>query len=64
MTMRAFLWVAVALTVGSAVAAQDASLTEGQADVSIMLNGQQIVISRSQDTDAMLTGEFAKTSRV
>ena len=62
MTMRAFLWVAVALTVGSAVAAQDVSLTEGQADISIMLNGQQIVISRSQDTDAMLTGEFAKTS--
>ena len=63
MTMRAFLWVAVALTVGSAVAAQDVSLTEGQADISIMLNGQQIVISRSQDTDAILTGEFAKTSR-
>ena len=61
--MRAFIWVAVALTVGPAVAAEDVSITEGQADVSIMLNGQQIVVSRSQDTDAMLTGEFAKTSR-
>lgn len=63
MTMRAFLWVAVALTVGSAVAAQDVALTASQADVSIELNGQQITISRTQDTDAVLTGEFAKTSR-
>lgn len=63
MTMRAFLWVAVALTVGSAVAAQDVALTASQADVSIELNGQQITISRTQDTDAVLSGEFAKTSR-
>ncbi|MFT4742364.1 MAG: rhodanese-related sulfurtransferase [Yoonia sp.] len=63
MTMRAFLWVAVALTVGSAVAAQDVALTASQADVSIELNGQQITINRTQDTDAVLSGEFAKTSR-
>ncbi len=63
MTMRAFLWVAVALTVGSAVAAQDVALTASRADVSIELNGQQITISRTQDTDAVLSGEFAKTSR-
>lgn len=63
MTMRAFLWVAVALTVGSAVAAQDVALSASQADVSIELNGQQITISRTQDTDAVLSGEFAKTSR-
>ncbi|MCO4847414.1 MAG: rhodanese-like domain-containing protein [Yoonia sp.] len=63
MTTRALLRVAVALIVGSAVAAQDVALTEGQADVSITLNGQQIIISRTQDTGAILTGEFAKTSR-
>lgn len=65
MTMRAFRWIAVALTVGfgSAVAAQDVALTEKQADVSVTLNGQQIIISRTQDPTAVLTGEFAKTSR-
>ncbi|MFT5065816.1 MAG: rhodanese-related sulfurtransferase [Yoonia sp.] len=65
MTMRAFRWIAAALMVGfgTTVAAQGVALTEGQVDVSVTINGQQIIINRTQDTTAVLTGEFAKTSR-
>lgn len=39
------------------------ALSDDQPDVTITLNGRDVVISRSQDTNAELTGEFAKTSR-
>lgn len=65
MTTRALFWAATILAVGfgSAVMAQTVAITDSQPDVTVTLNGQQIVITRNQDTDAALIGEFTKTSR-
>lgn len=43
--------------------AQSVALTEDTAQVEIPIAGQTIVIARNQDETAMLTGDFAKTSR-
>lgn len=44
-------------------AAQEVQITDGRAQVEFSVNGRNFVISREQDTTAILTGEFAKTSR-
>ncbi len=43
--------------------AQNVRLSEDVATATIDINGTQIQISRTQDTTALLSGEFAKTSR-
>lgn len=48
---------------GHFVAAQTVNITDQLADVRVTLNGTEIVIARNQDEAALLTGDFAKTSR-
>ena len=43
--------------------AQEVMLADGMADLRFTLRGQEIVIARNQDPDAMLTGDFARVSR-
>lgn len=43
--------------------AQAVQVIEGVAEVQVTIEGQQYTISRNQDESAILTGDFAKTSR-
>lgn len=43
--------------------AQDVRITTFKENSTFVLNGQTFTISRNQDTEAVLTGEFARTSR-
>ena len=54
---------AIACLTAHSVAAQDVGIRAGVAEVSFTLNGQSYTVTRSQDTSATLTGEFARTSR-
>lgn len=48
---------------GTSALAQDVRMTADRADASFAVNGQSFQISRSQDQENQLTGEFARTSR-
>lgn len=48
---------------GAPVPAQDVRLTADRPDASFTVNGQSFQISRAQDQENLLTGEFARTSR-
>ena len=43
--------------------AQEAMLVDGLADLRFTLNGQDYVIARNQDPDAVIEGDFARVSR-
>ena len=43
--------------------AQTVQLMDGLPEVKVTIEGQEFTISRNQDEDAVLTGDFAKTSR-
>lgn len=53
----------VGLSVAAQANAQDVNITQDLAARSIEIAGQAITISRIQDQEHMLTGEFARTSR-
>jgi len=48
---------------GTATMAQDVRITTFKGDSEFTLNGRTFTITRNQDTTAMLTGDFALTSR-
>lgn len=48
---------------GTAAQAQDVAITPDLARVEFAINGQDIVIERNQDKDAVIDSGFAKTSR-
>lgn len=48
---------------GSTVAAQEVRLTPDRTAAEFALNGQTVVIQRDQNTDAVLSGDYARTSR-
>ncbi|MCF2905834.1 rhodanese-like domain-containing protein [Octadecabacter sp. CECT 8868] len=52
-----------ALVIGSAVEAQDVRITTFKSDSTFTLNGRTFTVSRDQNRDNILTGEFARTSR-
>lgn len=57
---------AVGLAIATAAApvqSQEVGISPNQGDVSLILNGQSVTVARIQDTDHMLTGEYARTSR-
>lgn len=58
----AFL-VAVCGLPGAFAQAQEVRLSEEFGEVSLDLNGTSVVIQRNQDPEAVLSGEYAKTSR-
>jgi len=45
------------------VLAQDVAITDGKITASVTLGGETLLITRNQDSEAILTGEFARTSR-
>ncbi|WP_420859653.1 rhodanese-like domain-containing protein [Marivivens marinus] len=51
------------LILSSAVSAQDVRITPNMAAATFTINGETFTISREQDQDNLLTGEFARTSR-
>jgi len=53
----------VVAMVAEIAAAQDVRLTEDRLEASFAINGQTFIIARNQDQAALLTGEFARTSR-
>ncbi|MBU2992516.1 rhodanese-like domain-containing protein [Octadecabacter sp. 1_MG-2023] len=52
-----------AVAIGSAVSAQDVRITTFKSDATFTLNGRTFTVSRDQNIDNTLTGEFARTSR-
>ena len=48
---------------GQFAGAQTVNITDQLPEVRVTLNGTEIVIARNQDEAALLTGDFAKTSR-
>ncbi|KPP86198.1 MAG: Rhodanese-related sulfurtransferase [Rhodobacteraceae bacterium HLUCCA08] len=48
---------------GLSATAQEVAITEGKPDATFTLKDQTFRITRNQDTEAVLTGEFARTSR-
>lgn len=48
---------------GSASYAQDVAITPDLSSAEFSINGQEIIIERNQDKDAVIDGAFAKTSR-
>jgi hypothetical protein len=54
---------AVALLAAQGAAAQSVNLTEDMAAAQVTIAGQTLEITRNQDEAAVLTGDFAKTSR-
>lgn len=57
------LFMFAALGAAGSAAAQSVQLTDGMPEVSIDLDGMKITIARNQDQAALISGEFAKTSR-
>lgn len=55
--------VAAGLIAGSGVKAQDVRITTFKDDSTFALNGRTFTVTRNQDTNATVTGEFALTSR-
>lgn len=54
---------AVVIGLAGPALAQDVQITDGFATANVTVGTTQITISRSQDTNAVISGEFAKTSR-
>jgi rhodanese-related sulfurtransferase len=54
---------AVVIGLAGPALAQDVQITDGLAAANVTVGTTQITISRSQDTNAVISGEFAKTSR-
>ena len=48
---------------GTGAAAQDVRITTFKSDSEFTLNGRTFTVTRNQDTNATLTGDFARTSR-
>jgi hypothetical protein len=48
---------------GAPARGQDVRITDGQADAQFTVNGQNFTISREQNQETQLSGEFARTSR-
>ena len=62
--LRLFSSIAIGLCVCfGAAQAQDVKITDSMPEAVIDLNGTTVTISRIQDTENLLTGDFAKTSR-
>lgn len=56
--------VGIAIALSAPVAtAQSVQLMDGLPEVKVTIEGQDFTISRNQNEDAVLTGDFAKTSR-
>ena len=60
---RHLIAAALACATATGLAAQDVRITTFKADSTFTLNGRTFTISRDQDTDARLTGDFARTAR-
>lgn len=61
-TAFAVMGLAVTFAPNTALA-QSVQVIDGVAEVQVIIEGQQYTISRNQDENATLTGDFAKTSR-